>query len=140
MQIHTHQILVIKNQNKYLQYYDKDWNSYLFLNKKPDKIPYIDDIETYINNMFNISDSKCHYLGNILNKKLSIKYNKIREYQHFIYSVDSKQLNNKFTSTEFKLNNIKYKWFTLDELLSDARIQEVNSDIVGEVIKLTSGD
>ena len=31
---HKHTILIIKNNDKYLQYFDERWNSYLFLNTK----------------------------------------------------------------------------------------------------------
>ena len=31
---HKHTILIIKNKDKYLQYFDERWNSYLFLNTK----------------------------------------------------------------------------------------------------------
>ena len=33
--MHKHSIIIIKNEeNEYLQYFDKKWNSYLFLNSK----------------------------------------------------------------------------------------------------------
>lgn len=137
MTIHPHQILIIKNKNNsVLQYYDMNWNSYLFPNKKPNQIPYLTDIENYINNLFKVNDTECRYLGQLLHKKYSQKDKIIKEYQHFFYLISSTQLLSNYTNTEFELNNMKYKWFSLDELCNNNEIYAINGDIINKVKEL----
>ena len=74
-----HAIIIIKNEkNKYLQYYDNRWESYLFPNCK-------------INH-------------------------------HYFYKCKIEK--------EFENRKIQFKWYSMEELLGDERIQMVNSDIV----------
>ena len=53
----------------------------------------------------------------------------MRDYEHYFYlvDIDTKTLEAK---KEFELNDNKFKWFRMEELENDSRIQEVNSDIV----------
>ena len=139
MGFHTHQILIIQNEDKLLQYYDISWESYLFINKKPDTVPYMLDINNYINKQFNVTDTECKYLGELVSKKLSIKDNKIKNYQHFFYLVSSEELNKTHTEEEFTINNVSYKWFDKNALKANIRAMEVNSDIINAVIKLLYG-
>lgn len=128
-----HAILVIKNKDKYLQYYDENWKSYLFLNCRiNDK----DDIEIIKDNLLqklNIERDviQCDYIGVKKHSKYSESYKTIKEYEHFFYNV--KLSDNVFEDLSAKLKNKKYKLFTYQELLNDERIMQVNSDIVGYI-------
>ena len=63
-------------------------------------------------------------------KKFSEKDKIEKIYTHYFYKVEIKSLNKKLEHTEFEINDIKYKWFTYNELYENRRIKEVNSDIV----------
>lgn len=54
-----HAIIVIKNEkNKYLQYFDKKWNSYLFLNCKMKNKEDIDSINSELKKSLGIQKRK----------------------------------------------------------------------------------
>lgn len=120
-----HAIIVIKDENKYLQYYDERWNSYLFPNCKV----YEDeksDVINYLKESFNLKEDniECNYIGYKKHSKFSVSHNMEKEYEHYFYSV-------KFINT--KIDYSKYKWFSYEELINDVRIMKVNSDIVNYI-------
>lgn len=102
-----HSIIIIKKDNKFLNYYDNRWNMYLFPNIKGN------DIED-IKNKYHTDNVK--YLFDKVHNKYSISHNKNKKYHHYFYEVNA--------------NNISGKYFTLDELLADSKIKENNSDII----------
>lgn len=126
----THSIIVIKNDdNKYLQYFDERWNSYLFLNCK---LPNGDDcniVKKEISEALNIKEQfiKVSLVGNKRHEKFSESDKINKEYVHYFYKVD---LDVELNDNEFEVNGVKYKWFEYSDLMKDERIQKVNSDIV----------
>jgi len=121
-----HAIIIIKNkENKYLQYYDERWQSYLFLNCKIDGAEDIDIIQKNVEDTLGLKDIKCNYLGMKKHTKFSESAQIEKEYEHYFYKIE----------TTDELDNLtdNYKWFSYDELKNDERIQKVNSDIVGFV-------
>lgn len=121
-----HAIIIIKNkENKYLQYYDERWQSYLFLNCKINGAEDIDIIQKNVEAILGLKDFKCNYLGMKKHTKFSESAQIEKEYEHYFYKIE----------TTDELDNLtdNYKWFSYDELKNDERIQKVNSDIVGFV-------
>ena len=114
-----HAIIVIKNNNRYLQYYDLRWDSYLFLNCK-----------LLDNNMLEIVTDFVSKSLNIDKKYIKVKYIDFKVHKKFSESAKVEVLDN-LPSNDFIINNIQYKWFTYNELLNNKRIMTVNSDIVG---------
>ena len=111
--MNTHSIIIIKNEkNEYLQYYDKKWNCYLFLNSKME------------------NDVEISFVGEKIHKKFSESDKIEKEYQHFFYKVNILKNIEEFNKKEFQCFNIKYKWFSFKEFENDERIQKVNSDII----------
>lgn len=134
-----HTIMIIKNaKNEYLNYYDERWNSYLFLNNKV--IGELDDNEQrkFVANKLNIPEDNIDLtlVYEKIHTKFSESAKKNKEYRHYFYNVEIKELPTTFTEKEFSLNKITYKWFSIKELEEDKRIQEVNSDIVGMIKEL----
>lgn len=125
MKEHKHYIIVIMNEDKILQYYDNRWKSYLFLNTKEDLSKYV---STKLNNKIN----NIELLDDIVHQKYSIPYHVNKLYHHIIYKVT---LEKNLPLETFKINGIEYKWFSIEELKNNKRIQEVNSDIVNFVLK-----
>ena len=131
-----HSIIIIKNKdNKYLQYYDKIWKSYLFLNCK---LPDGDDINLVKNKVSNdlnidLKDINVQLLGSKTHKKFSESAKKEKEYTHYFYKI---VLNKPLKNSNFEINNITYKWLSYEDMVTDERISEVNSDIIEFVIEL----
>lgn len=128
-----HAIIVIKNENnEYLQYFDKRWNSFLFLNCKLDEKFNNQDIINYVSNKLEIEENliKCTYIGEKTHTKFSESAQKEKEYQHFFYSIEFKDIPSNMNKKDFVINNEEYTWYSYNELKEDERIQKVNSDIV----------
>ena len=124
-----HAIIVIKNNKRYLQYYDLRWESYLFLNCKLDTDEYEKIVVNHLSNILNISKKiiDINYIGYKVHKKFSESDKIEKEYTHYFYKVE---ILDNLQDNDFIINNTKYKWFTYDELLNNKRIMQVNSDIV----------
>ena len=125
-----HAIIIIKNNNnEYLQCYESSWKSYLFLNCKVKEEKDLEPVKTCIKEKLGVEPQNITYLFNKIHSKYSVKHQKMREYEHYFYlvDIDTKALEAK---KEFELNDNKFKWFRMEELENDSRIQEVNSDIV----------
>ena len=131
--MNTHSIIIIKNEkNEYLQYYDKKWNCYLFLNSKMKNKEDMESIYNKIKEMLNIEkeDVEISFVGEKIHKKFSESDKIKKEYQHFFYKVNILKNIEEFNKKEFQCFNIKYKWFSFKEFENDERIQKVNGDII----------
>ena len=118
-----HAIIIIKNKEKYLQYYDERWDSYLFPNMKLKKQFTDIDIIEFVENNLNKKVIDCTFIKNIIHSKYSVSHKEVREYNHYFYLVNID--NYDFDNT--------YKFFSMDELKNNKRIMEVNSDIVSYI-------
>lgn len=103
---HIHSIIIIKKNNKYLNYYDERWGVYLFPNIKGN------DIEI-IKNKYNTNNVKL--LFDKVHNKYSVPHNEIRTYHHYFYEVNT---------------NIAGEYFSLEKLLNDNKVKEYNEDII----------
>lgn len=128
--LRKHAILVIKNKKEeYLQYFEPNWQSYLFLNCKLENSYDTAKISEVVLKMLGTECQSITYKFYKIHTKFSVKDQIDKEYQHFFYLVTLKDAIGE-ERKEFIKNNIQYKWFSLEELEQDLRIQEVNSDIV----------
>ena len=131
--MHKHSIIIIKNEeNEYLQYFDKKWNSYLFLNSKMNNKNDVESIYNKLKQMLEIEkeDISISFIGEKTHKKFSESDKIEKEYQHFFYKVNILKNIEEFNKKEFECFDIKYKWFSFEEFQKDERIQKVNSDII----------
>ena len=115
-----HGIIIIKNNDKYLQYYDKRWDSLLFLNMKLNKEFTDIDIIDFVEKTLNKKVINCRFIKNIIHSKYSVSHKEIREYNHYFYLVN-------LDNYDF---NDTCKFLSIDELKNNKRVMEVNSDIV----------
>ena len=131
-----HAIIIIKNEdNKYLQYYDKIWKSYLFLNCKLINGDDINLVKNKVSKDLNIGleDINVQLLGSKTHKKFSESAKKEKEYTHYFYKL---VLNKILKNSDFEINNITYKWLSYEDMITDERIFKVNSDIIEFVVEL----
>lgn len=103
---HVHSIIIIKNNNKYLNYYDERWGIYLFPNIKGNNVEIIKS--KYNTNNVKLLFEKVH-------NKYSVSHNEIRTYHHYFYEVHA---------------NVEGKYFSLDELLNNNKVKKYNEDII----------
>ena len=123
-----HAIIIIKNKsNKYLQYFDDTWDSYLFLNCKMNNKDDITSIKNMLKDKINISNFNYTFIGAKIHTKYSKKDKKEKEYTHYFYKIN--------TNEGIKIND-KFKWFSYDELITNEKIMKVNSDIIKFVKEL----
>lgn len=122
---HKHTILIIKNKDKYLQYFDERWNSYLFLNTKVQGSVNEKELIEFIEERFNIKNVTVEYKFDKVHSKYSPTANKEKTYHHYFYLVNAH-----LPEEDFTIDNIDYKWLSMNYLETDKRIQEMNSDIV----------
>jgi hypothetical protein len=139
MKMGKHAIIVIKNdKNEYLQYFDQKWNSYLFMNCKLESSFSNKDIISYVSNELKIEENEieCVYKAEKIHKKYSESAKKEKEYQHYFYNINIKNMSDIIKQSDFIIGNKKYLWFSLSKLENNKRIQKVNSDIVNYVKEL----
>ena len=101
-----HSIIIIKKENKYLNYFDNRWNMYLFPNLKGNNIDTIKDY--YQTDNVKLLFDKVH-------EKYSFPNKKIKTYHHYFYEVKEK---------------VEGEYFTLEELLTLPNVEKYNSDII----------
>jgi len=128
-----HAIIMIKNnKGEYLQYFDERWTSFLFPNCKLINDNHEDLILECLKSKFNLNfnDIFIDYVMDKIHEKFSESDKIIKEYHHYFYQIQYSELPNQYKNKAFVNNNIKFAWLSLNELESNERIQEVNSDIV----------
>ena len=103
---HVHSILIKKEGNKFINYYDERWNMYLFPNLKGNDINKIKDY--YQTDNVKLLFDKVH-------EKYSVPNKKIKTYHHYFYEVKEK---------------VDGEYFTLEELLNLPNVEKYNSDII----------
>ena len=101
-----HSIIIIKKGDKYLNYFDRRWNMYMFPNIKGNNI---DEIKK----MYDTENVK--FLFDKIHDKYSISHKENRTYHHYFFEVNT---------------SIEGEYFTLEELLNDDKVRENNSDII----------
>ena len=85
-----HAIIVIKNNNRYLQYYDLRWDSYLFLNCKLLDNNMLEIVSEFVSKSLNIDKKyiKVKYIDFKVHKKFSESAKVEKEYTHYFYQVE----------------------------------------------------
>ena len=106
---HVHSIIIIKKDNKFLNYYDERWEMYLFPNLKGNNIE-------VIKNKYNTNNVKL--LFDKVHEKYSVPHNETRTYHHYFYEVDA---------------DANGEYFSLDELLKKPKVKEYNEDIINYI-------
>ena len=106
---HVHSIIIIKKDNKFLNYYDERWEMYMFPNIKGNNIE-------EIKNKYNTENIRL--LFDKVHEKYSVSHNKMRTYHHYFYQVDT---------------DINGEYFSLEELLENPRVKKYNEDIINYI-------
>ena len=140
MSEHIHSILIINNnKNEYLQYFDNRWDSFLFPNCKLTNENHKELINQYLIQNFSFLSTEKYEINYIMDKihtKFSESAEVNKEYHHYFYNIQMADMPKIMQNSTFKMNDITFKWFNLNELENDERIQKINSDIVSFVKRI----
>lgn len=122
--------------NRYLLYYDKDWDCKLFLNYKNrnrDLTQEMKNIKTLLSQNLQISSKniKISYKFTENSEKISIGNNTNKMYEfHFYYAI-LKDIPT--DSNFFKISGVEYFWMTLEEMQQDANMMKKNRDVISHI-------
>lgn len=127
-----------QHPHRYLLYHDDGWNCDFFPNHKT--------IEGIKHNMSSLldhlsseleidrDDIELHYIRDDMNEKPSTEHNgEMRLYIYSLYSAVIHNIPSYWQQDEFEIAGRRYKWMSTDGMLTDARIRDVNSDVVSLV-------
>lgn len=101
-----HSIIIVRKENKFLNYFDERWKIYLFPNMKGNNIE-------EIKNKYNTENVKL--LFDKVHEKYSIPHKENKTYHHYFYEVDT---------------DIDGEYFSLNQLLEDSDVRRYNQDII----------
>ncbi len=132
MNDHKHAILIIKNNNEFLQVFDKNWNCLLFPNLKIKTNP-TKDIEEFLSSIFKFDAKKANikYLTNFVHEKFSQKDKIVKTYNHYFYQIKCNEL------FEIIKNDKNYCFKSINELENDENVKKFNQDIIDIVKNIT---
>lgn len=132
----TSSIVAIKNSihpTEYLLYYDKGWGMYMF----PNFATVTDNENNIVRKLseqldIDADDISIGMKAEGQEKKLSTEHNEEREYYYRVYSVKIDKFSYE-SENEFTAEGRKYRWMSVDDMLSDDMIKEHNGYVVGLV-------
>lgn len=125
--------------NQYLLYHDEGWGCDFFPNRKTvDNIA--DDIKSlksYFSKEFKIPEEDFDLVETVKvespavsNKKSTEHNDEERYYEYRLYHAKVRSMPDAWSSNSFVAGSKRCKWMTIDDMLADSRIKDVNSDVV----------
>lgn len=127
-------------KSKILLQYDRRWKCYLlpYFNTLTDEgenqKKAIDLIakQLYVNS----SDVSTRLVTENLHTKHSVSNDRTKQYHHKFYEVIISSTNKKIIRRKFTMDDRKYQWFTLDEMLNNNQMMRKNQSVIEDVIKI----
>ena len=138
---HSFNIVVFRNiheKGKYLLFYSKRWQCWLFPNYrcqdgKFDENAEIKQIKANIKRDLKITDRmNVKYIGEKESRKFSYSDKVTKKFQFHFFEINNGILPNNSESV-FKLNGKKYCWKTMDQMYSNKSIIKKNQDVLDYV-------
>lgn len=138
---HPFSIILIRNSfdkfpNKYLLFYDVNWDCQLFLNYHMASEQNIEDEMAKIINLISTelhietNNLKIKYLLKKDIKKYSVS-DKIRKlYNFYFFYVDIKKFRKEMKSDSFYIDGKKYYWRSIVQMEDDSNIMKKNKDVI----------
>jgi hypothetical protein len=137
---HPFSIVAIKDTyneyaNKFLLYYDKAWKCWFFFSfhsqQENDEI----HVKTKLSNMIHIpmQEISLEEKGTFLQAKHSVKDDVDKVYLHKLYAGAIKNFSDEIQKNRFEIDGISYRWMSVQEMEENARIMEINNDVVSIV-------
>lgn len=130
-------LVIIKNSfgnfpNKFLLYYDKDWDCEFFPNYPTSDYDNEDNIRIRLADDLKINSQSIHL--KFADKKVQTKYKPSAEeeriYEHTLYEAIIDYMPKDMMKNSFTRNGKIYCWKTIEQMKSDKKIMEKNSEVI----------
>lgn len=139
---HRHSIVAIKNTwddfpNRFLIYHDKKWDCDFFLNYKT--VENMEDvIKEKVSSQLRIKKECIHveFKGNDISRKYSWRDKKDKTYNHDFYLVIIDSFPEEEKSLSFSIDQVDYKWLTIEEMRNNQNTYRKNADVINKVDEL----
>ena len=131
---HNFSLILLKdNRGRFLLKYDRRWKTFLFPYTRT-KDDDVSNVKTFVKETLNLSPIDILATKEDDFTKLSVSANMTKTYHHIFYncSYNEKQLPQK---KRFKINGVKYKWFSIDDMKSDNDLLLKNKETIVYVEK-----
>lgn len=135
--VKKYSLVAIKNTfakfaNKFLLYYDEQWDCKFFINFSTLATGNDKNIIEKLSNMLNIDKSliETEYITKQVQVKYSTESETMNTYEHIVYKAVISEFTSTLKKKEFEIDGKKFYWMTIQEMEKDLRISEVNSDVV----------
>lgn len=136
-------IIALKNTgeefpNRFLVYLDKGWNCVFFPNHKTIE-PASENarqLRQYLSSEFGVpeKDIDLEYVRNDESKKASTEHDgEIRYYIYSLYKATLKHIPASWQADQFQVGAKECRWMSLDDMLADPRINQINHDVIALV-------
>ncbi len=137
---HRFSLAIIKDtfkdhSNRFLVYYDNSWDCWFFFSFPTNDYQNEESIMQRLSSKLKVnrSDITLTHLSERLQPKYSIKDGKNKVYLHSLFYAEIKNYPVVLQKDSFEIDGIKYRWMTLEEMISDKNIHEKNDDVVSFV-------
>lgn len=138
-----HYLLVVydKYNNKFLTYYDENWDCYFIMNtkKKYNTGSLYELFSMLLDTNLDLCKERIKdvkYLKTYTFSKYCVPENKDKYYKHSYWQVLIEGFDEKETGTTFGRNGVRYKWLSLDEMISDSNIRKKNSEVIRHLVEI----
>ncbi|WP_236022507.1 hypothetical protein [Bifidobacterium phasiani] len=123
--------------NRYLLYHDANWGCDFFPNRAAtgDVEADMANAARYLTVEFGIpeSDVELKPVGMAESTKYSTEHHEQRDYVYQLYRASLRAVPDGWRGDRFSVRGKDCRWMTLDEMLADGRINEINHDVVALV-------
>lgn len=130
-------IIAISDDNRYLLYYDVNWNCDFFPNHAiaDNEDENMRLLSTYLSSNFGIpeSDFNLTRVTGESREKYSTEHCENRFYDYTLYKASIIRMPDAWKAGSFHLQSKDCKWMTTDQMMKDPVIGKVNDDVVGMV-------
>ena len=124
--------------HRFLLYHDNGWNCDFFPNHASASsiVDTSRELKSYISGQLEVppADLEIRFVREKTNEKPSTEHNgEMRLYTYWLFDVSVKNIPDFWRQSEFDIADRHYKWMSTDSMLADARINEINNDVVSLV-------
>ncbi len=137
---HPFSIVVIKDSfneyaNRFLLYYDVDWDCKFFFNYHTMQEDNEKNIVARLSNELKIDKNAItvDYITEKIQSKYSERDKVNKVYEHRIYYANISDFTELTKQKEFEIDGKQFCWMTMEEMKKDNRIQKINDDVVSLV-------
>ncbi|MBT1161287.1 hypothetical protein [Bifidobacterium sp. SO1] len=130
-------IIAINDGNRYLLYHDTGWDCDFFPNHATDEneSENLRLLADYLSNGFDIplSDFTLERVTMESHEKYSTEHKETRFYDYTLYKATIHRMPEAWKADRFHVDSKDCMWMTVDQMLADPHMREINADVIGMV-------